>query len=177
MEKFAAKIAVRYPNKVGYVHGQMPTSQIESTITKVYEHEIDIIVASTILENGIDLTTANTLFVIGADKLGLAQMHQLRGRVGRSTTQAYAHLTYPHADHVADEAMERINAIKNFYSTGAGFNIAMRDLEIRGSGEVLGANQSGHIEEIGIEAFAQILNEIAAENRARRDNITETPQI
>ena len=171
MDKFAAKIAVRYPGKVGYVHGQMPTAQIERTVTAVYEHEIDIIVASTILENGIDLTTANTLFVIGADKLGLAQMHQLRGRVGRSTTQAYAYLTYPHADYVADEAMERINAIKNFYSTGARFNIAMRDLEIRGSGEVLGANQSGHIEEIGIEAFAQILNEIAAENRARRDDI------
>ncbi len=169
MAEFAAKIAVRYPNKVGYVHGQMPTTQIENTITAVYEHELDIIVASTILENGIDLTTANTLFVIGADKLGLAQMHQLRGRVGRSTTQAYAYLTYPHADYVADEAMERINAIKNFYSTGAGFNIAMRDLEIRGSGEVLGANQSGHIEEIGIEAFAQILSEIAAENRAKRD--------
>ena len=170
MDKFAAKIAVRYPDKVGYVHGQMPTTQIERTITAVYEHEIDIIVASTILENGIDLTTANTLFVVGADKLGLAQLHQLRGRVGRSTTQAYAYLTYPKEEYVSDEAMERINAIKNFYSTGAGFNIAMRDLEIRGSGEVLGANQSGHIEEIGIEAFAQILNEIAAENRHRRDN-------
>ncbi|MBO4726446.1 MAG: DEAD/DEAH box helicase [Clostridia bacterium] len=170
MAEFANKIAIRYPDKVAYVHGQMPTSQIENTITKVYEHEIDIIVASTILENGIDLTTANTLFVIGADKLGLAQMHQLRGRVGRSTTQAYAYLTYPRAEYVSDESMERIKAIKNFYSTGAGFNIAMRDLEIRGSGEVLGANQSGHIEEIGIEAFAQILNEIATENRARRDD-------
>ncbi len=169
MAQFAAKIAVRYPNKVAYVHGQMPTAEIERTITAVYEHEIDIIVASTIIENGIDLTTANTLFVIGADKLGLAQMHQLRGRVGRGTVQAYAYLTYPKAEYVADEAMERIKAIKNFYSTGAGFNIAMRDLEIRGSGEVLGANQSGHIEEIGIEAFAQILSEIAAENRNRRN--------
>ena len=167
MEKFAAKIAARYPEKVGYVHGQMPTSQIERTVNAVYEHELDIIVASTILENGIDLTTANTLFIVGADKLGLAQLHQLRGRVGRSTTQAYAYLTYARAEYTTDKAMERINAIKNFYSTGAGFNIAMRDLEIRGSGEVLGANQSGHIEEIGIEAFAQILNEIAAENRNR----------
>jgi len=175
MDKFAAKIAARYPEKVAYVHGQMPTAQIERTITAVYEREIDIIVASTILENGIDLTTANTLFVIGADKLGLAQMHQLRGRVGRSTTQAYAYLTYARAEYTTDKAMERINAIKNFYSTGAGFNIAMRDLEIRGSGEVLGANQSGHIEEIGIEAFAQILSEIAAENRNRQHD--ETPQI
>ncbi|MBQ7973539.1 MAG: DEAD/DEAH box helicase [Clostridia bacterium] len=173
MEKFASKIAARYPNKVGYVHGQMATSQIERTITAVYEHEIDIIVASTILENGIDLTTANTLFVVGADKLGLAQMHQLRGRVGRSTTQAYAYLTYARAEYTTDKALERINAIKNFYSTGAGFNIAMRDLEIRGSGEVLGANQSGHIEEIGIEAFAQILNEIAAENRHRQQTMLQ----
>ncbi|MCM1404603.1 MAG: DEAD/DEAH box helicase [Prevotella sp.] len=165
--EFTAKIAVRYPDKVAYVHGQMPTAAIERTIAAVYEHEIDIIVASTIIENGIDLTTANTLFVLGADKLGLAQMHQLRGRVGRGAVQAYAYLTYPREAYVADAALERIKAIKNFYSTGAGFNIAMRDLEIRGSGEVLGANQSGHIEEIGVEAFAQILAEIAAENRER----------
>lgn len=168
MAQFTAKIAVRYPDKVAFVHGQMPTAEIERTIAAVYEHEIDIIVASTIIENGIDLTTANTLFVINADKLGMAQLHQLRGRVGRSTVQAYAYLTYAKTEFVSDEAMERIKAIKNFYSTGAGFNIAMRDLEIRGSGEVLGANQSGHIEEIGIEAFAQILAEIATENRVKR---------
>ena len=166
--EFTAKIAARYP-KVAYVHGQMPTAQIEQTIAAVYEHDLDIVVASTIIENGIDLTTANTLFVINADRLGIAQLHQLRGRVGRGTVQAYAYLTYAKADLVTEEAMSRINAIKNFYSTGAGFNIAMRDLEIRGSGEVLGANQSGHIEEIGVEAFAQILAEIAAENQARRD--------
>ena len=168
MAQFTAKIAARY-DKVAYVHGQMPTAQIEQTIAAVYEHEIDIIVASTIIENGIDLTTANTLFVVNADRLGIAQMHQLRGRVGRSTTQAYAYLTYATEDLVSDVARERLTAIQNFYSTGAGFNIAMRDLEIRGSGEVLGANQSGHIEEIGVEAFAQILAEIAAENHARRD--------
>lgn len=168
MAQFTAKLAAKYP-KVAYVHGQMPTSQIESTIAAVYEHEIDIIVASTIIENGIDLTTANTLFVINADKLGIAQMHQLRGRVGRGSQQAYAYFTYAKEDFVTEVAKERINAIKNFYSTGAGFNIAMRDLEIRGSGEVLGANQSGHIEEIGMAAFAQILAEIAAENQARRE--------
>lgn len=168
MAKFTAKIAAKYP-RVAYVHGQMPTSQIESTIDAVYEHDIDIIVASTIIENGIDLTTANTLFVVNADKLGIAQMHQLRGRVGRGSHQAYAYFTYAHADYVTDVAQERLNAIKNFFSTGAGFNIAMRDLEIRGSGEVLGANQSGHIEEIGMAAFAQILAEIAAENRNRRE--------
>lgn len=168
MADFTAKIAARY-DKVAYVHGQMPTTQIERTIAAVYEHEIDIIVASTIIENGIDLTTANTLFVINADRMGLAQLHQLRGRVGRGAVQATAYLTYAQADLVTEEAMSRINAIKNFYSTGAGFNIAMRDLEIRGSGEVLGANQSGHIEEIGVEAFAQILAEIAAENQARRE--------
>ena len=167
--EFTAKIAARY-DRVAYVHGQMPTTQIEQTIAAVYEHDLDIVVASTIIENGIDLTTANTLFVINADRLGIAQLHQLRGRVGRGAVQAYAYLTYAKADLVTEEAMSRINAIKNFYSTGAGFNIAMRDLEIRGSGEVLGANQSGHIEEIGVEAFAQILAEIAAENQARREH-------
>lgn len=168
MADFTAKVKVRYP-KTAFVHGQMSASQIEQTINAVYEHDIDVIIASTIIENGIDLTTANTLFVINADRLGIAQMHQLRGRVGRGATQAYAYFTYAKADLVSDDAMERINAIKNFYSTGAGFNIAMRDLEIRGSGEVLGANQSGHIEEIGVEAFAQILAEIAAENQANRE--------
>ena len=168
MAKFTAKIAARYP-RVAYVHGQMPTSQIQSTIDAVYEHDIDIIVASTIIENGIDLTTANTLFVVNADRLGIAQMHQLRGRVGRGKEQAYAYFTYAKEDFVTEVAKERLAAIKNFYSTGAGFNIAMRDLEIRGSGEVLGANQSGHIEEIGMAAFAQILAEIAAENRHNRD--------
>ncbi len=169
MPQFTAKIAARY-DKVAYVHGQLPTAQIEQTIAAVYEHELDVIVASTIIENGIDLTTANTLFVINADRLGLAQLHQLRGRVGRGAVQAYAYLTYARTEQVTEEAMSRINAIKNFCSKGAGFNIALRDLEIRGSGEVLGANQSGHIEEIGVEAFAQILAEIAAENQARRNN-------
>ena len=95
-------------------------------------------------------------------------MHQLRGRVGRGSIQAYAYFTYASEETMSAVSRDRINAIKNFYSSGAGFNIAMRDLEIHGGGEVLGANQSGHIEEIGMEAFAQILNEIAAENRARR---------
>lgn len=114
---FTAKIAARY-DKVAYVHGQMPTAQIEQTIAAVYEHDIEIIVASTIIENGIDLTTANTLFVINADRLGIAQLHQLRGRVGRGAVQATAYLTYAKADLVTEEAMSRINAIKNFYSTG-----------------------------------------------------------
>jgi transcription-repair coupling factor (superfamily II helicase) len=92
-------------------------------------------------------------------------MHQLRGRVGRGNAQAYAYFTYAQKEHLSAVSEDRLNAIKNFYSTGAGFNIAMRDLELRGSGEVLGASQSGHIEEIGMEAFAQILEEIAAENR------------
>ncbi|MDR1917623.1 MAG: DEAD/DEAH box helicase [Christensenellaceae bacterium] len=153
--------------RVNYVHGQMGTTQIEDAITKIYEQETDVIVASTIIENGIDIATANTLFVVNADRLGVAQMHQLRGRVGRGITQAYAYFTYEKKELVSTTAQSRIEAIKNFYGSGAGFNIAMRDLELRGGGEVLGANQSGHIEEIGMEAFAQILNEIAEENRQK----------
>jgi transcription-repair coupling factor (superfamily II helicase) len=155
--------------RVNFVHGQMGTTQIEDAINKIYEQGTDVIVASTIIENGIDIATANTLFVVNADRLGVAQMHQLRGRVGRGIVQAYAYFTYAKEELVSNTAKDRINAIKNFYGSGAGFNIAMRDLEIRGGGEVLGANQSGHIEEIGMEAFAQILNEIAEENRNNRE--------
>jgi transcription-repair coupling factor (superfamily II helicase) len=154
--------------KINFVHGQMGTAEIEDAIAKIYEQDTDVIIASTIIENGIDISTANTLFVINADRLGVAQMHQLRGRVGRGTVQAYAYFTYAKEDEMSAVSRDRINAIKNFYTSGAGFNIAMRDLELRGGGEVLGANQSGHIEEIGMEAFAQILNEIAEENRAGR---------
>jgi transcription-repair coupling factor (superfamily II helicase) len=154
--------------KVNFIHGQMNTAEIENAIEKIYEQETDVIVSSTIIENGIDISTANTLFVVNADRLGVAQMHQLRGRVGRGTTQAFAYFTYAKEELVSTTAKDRINAIKNFYGSGAGFNIAMRDLELRGGGEVLGANQSGHIEEIGMEAFAQILNEIAEENRTDR---------
>ncbi len=164
IKEFTAKISSHF-KKTAFIHGQMPSHKIEQTIEALYEKEIDIIVSSTIIENGIDLTTANTLFVVNADKLGLAQMHQLRGRVGRGNTQAFAYFTFQNEDWIKTEALERMNSIKKFYSTGAGFNIAMRDLEIRGSGEVLGANQSGHINEIGMEAFAQILSEIAEENR------------
>jgi transcription-repair coupling factor (superfamily II helicase) len=165
-EKLRGQIDSRI--KIQYIHGQMASHQIEGIIGKIYEHEIDVIVASTIIENGIDISTANTLFAVNADRLGVAQMHQLRGRVGRGTTQAYAYFTYAKEELVSTVSRERINAIKNFYSQGSGFNIAMRDLELRGGGEIFGANQSGHIEEVGMEAFAEILNEIAEENRQRR---------
>jgi transcription-repair coupling factor (superfamily II helicase) len=155
--------------KIDFVHGQMNAAAIEDIIAKVYEKETDVIIASTIIENGIDISTANTLFVVNADKLGVAQMHQLRGRVGRGAVQAYAYFTYAKEELVTAVSMERINAIKNFYSSGAGFNIAMRDLELRGGGEILGANQSGHIDEVGMEAFAEILHEIAEENRLTKN--------
>ncbi|MDR0383860.1 MAG: DEAD/DEAH box helicase [Christensenellaceae bacterium] len=151
--------------RIDFLHGQLSSTEIQLKIEKIYECNTDVIVASSIIENGIDLNTANTLFVINAERLGVAAMHQLRGRVGRKTAQAYAYFTYPKLEDLSEISRERINAIKNFYTQGAGFNIAMRDLELRGGGEVLGANQSGHIDEIGMEAFTQILSEIAEENK------------
>ena len=150
---------------IAVIHGQMPERQLEDTIAALYNKEIDVIIASTIIENGIDISTANTLFVIDADNLGAAQMHQLRGRVGRSNTQAFAYFTYAKNKQVSETSQNRLAAIQNFASGGAGLQIAMKDLQLRGAGSLLGANQSGHMEQIGFDTYCRILQEVAEENR------------
>ncbi|MCL2570176.1 MAG: DEAD/DEAH box helicase [Firmicutes bacterium] len=165
IETFAEKMRNILPQglRIATIHGQMNTNQLESTILKMYAKEIDVLVASTIIENGIDIPTANTLIVIDADYLGVAQMHQLRGRVGRSQVQAYAYFTYHPNKEITQIAHERLVAIQNFASHGGGYNIAMRDLQLRGAGDLLGADQSGHIAQIGFEMYTKILQEIAEE--------------
>lgn len=145
--------------RIGIAHGQMPQRQLESVMQAFYQHEIDILVCSTIIESGIDVPNANTLVIKRADKFGLAELHQLRGRVGRSHTQAYAYLIVPEEEYMTKDALLRIEAIKRAGGLGAGFSLAMEDLEIRGAGELLGKDQSGDIHEVGYQLFQNYLKQ------------------
>ena len=146
-------------------HGQLSPHDLESRIRKFKEGEVDVLVASTIIENGIDLPNANTLFVNRAEKFGLSQLYQLRGRVGRSRTQAYAYFLY-HGQKLEIGAKKRLRAIVEASELGAGFQIAMRDLEIRGAGEILGASQSGAMKDAGVSHFVRMLNKTVEEMKS-----------
>ena len=141
-------------------HGQMPERALESVMQRFLEAEADVLVTTTIVESGLDVATANTLIVDRADTMGLAQLYQLRGRIGRSTEQAYAYLFAPLGATV--ESQKRLEALMDFTELGSGFAIAMRDLEIRGAGNLLGAEQSGHIAAVGFEMYLQLLEEAVA---------------
>lgn len=138
-------------------HGQMAGHQLEEVMLKFIRHEADILVSTTIIESGLDIPNANTMFVNEADKYGLADLHQLRGRVGRSKVRAYAYFLLEDAKVLNPNALKRLKAIEEFTELGAGFKIALRDLEIRGAGNILGAEQSGHIESVGYELYCSLL--------------------
>ena len=138
-------------------HGQMPGDQLEKAMLAFVRHQADILVATTIIESGLDIPNANTIFINEADRHGLADLHQLRGRVGRSRNRAYAYLLLHESRAVTPEAARRLKAIEEFTELGAGFKIALRDLEIRGAGNILGAEQSGHIEAVGYELYCSLL--------------------
>ncbi len=144
--------------RIGVAHGRMEKSRIEDTILALYQGEIDVLVATTLIENGIDLPNANTLFVVEADKLGLSQLYQLRGRVGRSSRLAWAYFTYNDEGKLNQTAYERLSALMQFTSLGSGFKIAMRDLELRGAGNILGAEQHGQMEKVGYDMYCKLLN-------------------
>jgi len=144
-------------------HGQMPDDELEEVMRKFVSREADILVATTIIESGIDIPTANTMFVNSADRFGLAELHQLRGRVGRYKHRAYCYLLLPPDRPVTDIAARRLRAIEEFSMLGAGFKIAMRDLEIRGAGNLLGPEQSGHIAAVGYDMYCRLLEEAARE--------------
>ncbi len=157
---FAAKIQALLPNlKITVVHGQMEERKMESNIATFYKGESDVLISTTIIENGIDLPKANTLIVIDADKLGLSTLYQLKGRVGRSDRLAYAYFTFKREKILSDTAYHRLNAIVEFAEMGSGIKIAMRDLEIRGAGNVLGTEQHGHMDKIGYELYSKLLRE------------------
>ena len=153
-----AKLQEMFPYAVvGYAHGQMPKKQLEDIITKFIDKEIDILVSTTIIENGMDIPNANTLIVHDADTLGLAQLYQIRGRVGRSEKIAYGYFMYNKGRVLTEEALKRLQTIQSFTEFGSGYQIAMRDLAIRGAGDILGKQQSGFINDVGFDLYVDML--------------------
>ncbi|MFL5846308.1 MAG: TRCF domain-containing protein, partial [Solirubrobacteraceae bacterium] len=143
-------------------HGQMDEGELEKRMLSFLRGEADVLVATSIIESGIDIPQANTLIVERADLFGLAQLYQIRGRVGRSRERAYAYLLYPSHAALTEEAMKRLTALSDYTELGAGFKIAMRDLEIRGAGNLLGDEQSGHVAALGFELYLSMLEEAIA---------------
>ncbi|RFF32259.1 transcription-repair coupling factor [Wenzhouxiangella sediminis] len=159
MARQVAELEEMFPNaRIGMAHGQMPPGEMEKTMRDFYSRRINLLVCSTIIENGIDVPTANTIIINRADKFGLAQLHQLRGRVGRSHHLAYAYLITPPWKVMTRDAKKRLEAIQTLEELGAGFTLASHDLEIRGAGELLGEDQSGQIEAIGFALYSDLLN-------------------
>jgi transcription-repair coupling factor (superfamily II helicase) len=151
--------------RVEIAHGQMPEAQLERIMVRYWHREFDVLVCSTIIESGLDIPNANTLIIERADLLGLAQLYQLRGRVGRSTVRGYAYMFHPEGRSMTEEAYKRLETVATHTGLGSGLSIALRDLEIRGAGSVLSADQSGHIATVGFEAYAQLMREEMAELR------------
>ncbi len=160
IEQCAAGIQNRIPEaRIAVAHGKMTEEQLSDIWRQVLEHEVDILVCTTIIETGVDIPNVNTLIIENADRFGLSQLHQLRGRVGRSSRRAFAYLTFRRGKELTDIATKRLEAMRDFTEFGAGFKIAMRDMEIRGAGNMLGAQQHGHMEAVGYEMYLRLLSE------------------
>lgn len=159
---------------IGYVHGQMSEIQLENTLLDFIEGQYDILVTTTIIETGVDIPNANTLFIENADHMGLSTLYQLRGRVGRSNRIAYAYLMYRPEKSISEVSEKRLEAIKGFTELGSGFKIAMRDLSIRGAGNLLGKSQSGFIDSVGFELYSQLLEEAIAKRNGNANANTRT---
>lgn len=166
---FAEKLRRLVPDaKIAVAHGQMPAKALEEEVFNFYNRRSDVLVCTTIIENGIDIKNANTLIVVDADKLGLSGLYQIRGRVGRGSRLAYAYLTYEKIKILSEEAYKRLDAISEFCEFGSGFKLAMRDLEIRGGGNILGAEQSGHMQKIGYDLYSKLLSDAVKQLRGEK---------
>ncbi len=164
IKEVAGMIQRLVPNaKVGVGHGQMDGKKLEELMLAFMEGEFDVLVATTIIESGLDVPNANTIFINNANNFGLSDLHQMRGRVGRSNKKAFCYFITPPYSAMTDEARKRIQALEQFSELGSGFNIAMKDLEIRGAGDLLGGEQSGFINEIGFDTYQKIMNEAIEE--------------
>ncbi len=164
IEEFKIELQKLVPQaRIAVGHGQLTEKQLEEVIVDFSNHESDILLCTTIIENGLDIPNANTIIIHEADKLGLAQLYQLRGRVGRSEKQAYCYCLYKKSKELTKEASERLKAIKEFTTLGSGYRIAMRDVEIRGVGNVLGTKQHGHMINVGFDTYCQLLEETVME--------------
>ena len=160
IEKMASNIKKLVPNvRLAVAHGQMHPNVLEDIMMDYLEKKYDLLLCTTIIETGMDISNANTIIVYNADKMGLSQLYQLRGRVGRSSRQAYAYLMYEKDKVLTEIAQKRLKAIRDFTEFGSGFKVAMMDLELRGSGNLLGETQSGHIEEVGYDLYIKMLND------------------
>lgn len=164
IEEVASMIRELVPDiRVRHAHGQMTASSLEKIIQDFYLNKFDVLVSTNIVENGIDIANANTIIINNANQFGLSELHQLRGRVGRSNRKAYCYLITPQSKKITPEARKRLTALEEFSDLGSGFNIAMRDLDIRGAGDILGAEQSGYISDIGFELYTKILDDAVRE--------------
>ncbi len=170
-----AKIAQLSPKgvRIASAHGQMSETELSTVWQQLLQQEIDILVCTTIIETGVDIPTCNTLIIEDADRMGLSQLYQLRGRVGRGARRAYAYFTFRKGRILTEVGEKRLNAIREFTSFGSGFRIAMRDLEIRGAGNILGAQQHGHMDAIGYELYLRMLDDAVAEQSGTKPAHTE----
>ncbi len=164
IERCAVRLKQRLPDiNIGIAHGKMSEDELTNVWRQLLEHEIDLLVCTTIIETGVDVPNANTLIIEDADRMGLAQLHQLRGRVGRSPRRAYAYFCFGQNKQLSDIAAKRLEAIREYTEFGSGFKIAMRDLEIRGAGSILGGDQHGNMESVGYDMYLKLLSEAVNE--------------
>ncbi len=174
IDSCAARLRRLVPEaKIAVAHGKMSENELSDIWQRMLEQEINLLVSTTIIETGIDLPNANTLIIEDADRMGLSQLHQLRGRVGRSTRRAYAYFTFRPQKVLTEISQKRLNAIKEFTEFGSGFKIAMRDLELRGAGNVLGAQQHGHMEDVGYDMYLRLLGEALNEAKGEKPETAE----
>lgn len=176
IERVAHELQTLFPEgRIGIAHGQMRESALENVMADFYHQRFNILLSTTIIESGIDIPSANTMIINRADRFGLAQLHQLRGRVGRSHHQAYAYLLTPPQDALTPDAKKRLNAIESLEELGSGFTLATHDLEIRGAGELLGEEQSGHIQELGYSLYMELLEETVNALKAGKEPLLDKP--
>ena len=169
IDRCAASLKNRIPGiNVAVAHGKMSEDALSDVMRSMADGEIQVLVCTTIIETGLDISNVNTLIIENADRFGLSQLHQLRGRVGRSTRHAYAYFTYRPDKSLTEIAEKRLAAIRDFAEFGSGFKIAMRDLEIRGAGNLLGAEQSGHMVSVGYDMYLKLLDEAVLEERGEK---------
>lgn len=177
IEEFKLQLEQLVPNaRIAIAHAQLNEKQLEDVIVGFEEHEYDILLCTTIIENGIDIPNANTIIIHDADRFGLAQMYQLRGRVGRSERQAYCYCMFKQGKNLTKEAYQRLMAIKEFSTLGSGYQIAMRDVEIRGVGNILGTKQHGHMINVGFDTYCQLLDDTVNELKGEKQE-EHTPTI
>ena len=167
IDEMAAVIRSLVPDvRIRTAHGQMAPKELEAAMLGFMDREYDVLVCTNIVESGLDVSNANTIIIDHAERHGLADLHQLRGRVGRNDQRAFCYLLVPSVHSLTKEARQRLQAVEEFSDLGAGFNLSMRDLDIRGAGNMLGAEQSGFIEDVGFETYHKILDEAVQELRA-----------